>query len=497
MLLDTFARQTRAIPMLNASLPQLASALAAKQISSVELTQLYLDRIAALNPQLNAYITVDPARSLQEAQAADAMRAAGQAGPLTGIPLAQKDIFCAEGWRTTCGSRMLETFISPYDAHVISQCKRAGLVNLGKTNMDEFAMGSSNETSYFGAVKNPWDQQRVPGGSSGGSAAAVAARLAPAATGTDTGGSIRQPAAMCGITGLKPTYGVVSRYGMIAFASSLDQAGPMARSAEDCALLMTVMAGFDERDSTSLQRPAEDYGRELAQPLAGLRIGLPREFFGEGLDAAVGAAVQAAVAEYTRLGATVVDISLPNTRLSIPVYYVLAPAEASSNLSRFDGVRYGHRAENYSTLEEMYARSRAEGFGAEVKRRIMIGAYVLSHGYYDAYYKKAQQVRRLIAADFSAAFEQCDVILGPTAPQTAFKFGEKSADPVSMYLSDIYTIAVNLAGLPGMSLPCGFDGQGLPIGMQLIGNYFSEARLLNVAHQYQQATDWHSRAPAL
>ena len=497
MLLDTFARQTRAIPMLNASLPQLASALAAKQISSVELTQLYLDRIAALNPQLNAYITVDPARSLQEAQAADAMRAAGQAGPLTGIPLAQKDIFCAEGWRTTCGSRMLETFISPYDAHVISQCKRAGLVNLGKTNMDEFAMGSSNETSYFGTVKNPWDQQRVPGGSSGGSAAAVAARLAPAATGTDTGGSIRQPAAMCGITGLKPTYGVVSRYGMIAFASSLDQAGPMARSAEDCALLMTVMAGFDERDSTSLQRPTEDYGRELAQPLAGLRIGLPREFFGEGLDAAVGAAVQAAVAEYTRLGATVVDISLPNTRLSIPVYYVLAPAEASSNLSRFDGVRYGHRAENYSTLEEMYARSRAEGFGAEVKRRIMIGAYVLSHGYYDAYYKKAQQVRRLIAADFSAAFEQCDVILGPTAPQTAFKFGEKSADPVSMYLSDIYTIAVNLAGLPGMSLPCGFDGQGLPIGMQLIGNYFSEARLLNVAHQYQQATDWHSRAPAL
>lgn len=483
--------------MINASLKELSQALAAKQISSVELTGLYLQRIETLNPQLNAFITTDPQRSLAEAAAADALRAQGKSSALTGIPLAQKDIFCAEGWRTTCGSKMLSNFVSPYDAHVIQLCKQQGLVNLGKTNMDEFAMGSSNETSFFGSVKNPWDTARVPGGSSGGSAAAVAARLAPAATGTDTGGSIRQPAAHCGITGLKPTYGVVSRYGMIAFASSLDQAGPMARSAEDCALLMTSMAGFDERDSTSLDRPAEDYSRDLNQPLAGLRVGLPKEFFGEGLTADVAAAVEAAIAEYKKLGATVVEISLPNTRLSIPVYYVLAPAEASSNLSRFDGVRYGHRAAEFNGLTELYEKSRAEGFGAEVKRRIMIGTYVLSHGYYDAYYKKAQQVRRLISADFAAAFEQCDVILGPTTPQTAFKFGEKSANPVEMYLSDIYTIAVNLAGLPGMSLPCGFDSNGLPIGMQLIGNYFAEARLLNVAHQYQQVTDWHLRAPAL
>lgn len=483
--------------MINASLKELSQALAAKQISSVELTGLYLQRIETLNPQLNAFITTDSQRSLAEAAAADALRAQGKSSALTGIPLAQKDIFCAEGWRTTCGSKMLSNFVSPYDAHVIQLCKQQGLVNLGKTNMDEFAMGSSNETSFFGSVKNPWDTARVPGGSSGGSAAAVAARLAPAATGTDTGGSIRQPAAHCGITGLKPTYGVVSRYGMIAFASSLDQAGPMARSAEDCALLMTSMAGFDERDSTSLDRPAEDYSRDLNQPLAGLRVGLPKEFFGEGLTADVAAAVEAAIAEYKKLGATVVEISLPNTRLSIPVYYVLAPAEASSNLSRFDGVRYGHRAAEFNGLTELYEKSRAEGFGAEVKRRIMIGTYVLSHGYYDAYYKKAQQVRRLISADFAAAFEQCDVILGPTTPQTAFKFGEKSANPVEMYLSDIYTIAVNLAGLPGMSLPCGFDSNGLPIGLQLIGNYFAEARLLNVAHQYQQATDWHLRAPAL
>lgn len=483
--------------MINASLKELSQALSAKQISSVELTGLFLKRIEALNPDLNAFITVDPQRSLAEAAAADALRAQGQAGLFTGIPLAQKDIFCAEGWRTTCGSKMLSNFVSPYDAHVIQLCKQQGLVNLGKTNMDEFAMGSSNETSFFGSVKNPWDTARVPGGSSGGSAAAVAARLAPAATGTDTGGSIRQPAAHCGITGLKPTYGVVSRYGMIAFASSLDQAGPMARSAEDCALLMTAMAGFDERDSTSLERPVEDYSRELNLPLAGLRVGLPKEFFGEGLTADVAAAVEAAIAEYKKLGATVVEISLPNTRLSIPVYYVLAPAEASSNLSRFDGVRYGHRAAEFNGLTELYEKSRAEGFGAEVKRRIMIGTYVLSHGYYDAYYKKAQQVRRLIAADFASAFEKCDVILGPTTPQTAFKFGEKSANPVEMYLSDIYTIAVNLAGLPGMSLPCGFDQQGLPIGLQLIGNYFGEARLLNAAHQYQQATDWHLRAPAL
>ena len=483
--------------MINASLKDLSAALAGGQISSVELTQLFLERIERLNPTINAYITVDAERTLNEARAADALRAAGQAGPLTGIPLAQKDIFCAEGWKTTCGSKMLANFVSPYDAHVISQCKRAGLVNLGKTNMDEFAMGSSNESSYFGPVKNPWDLQRVPGGSSGGSAAAVAARLAPAATGTDTGGSIRQPAAFCGITGLNPTYGVVSRYGMIAFASSLDQGGPMARSAEDCAWLMSAMAGFDTRDSTSLDRPVEDYARDLERPLQGLKIGIPREFFGEGLNPEVEQAVRAAMQTYERLGATLVDISLPKTRLAIPVYYVLAPAEASSNLSRFNGVRYGHRAADYRDLADMYEKTRAEGFGAEVKRRIMIGTYVLSHGYYDAYYKKAQQVRQLIAEDFRTAFAQCDVILGPTAPQTAFKFGEKSANPVEMYLSDIYTIAVNLAGLPGMSLPCGFDGQGLPIGLQLIGNYFAEARLLNAAHQFQLATDWHLKSPAL
>jgi len=421
--------------------------------------------------------------------------AAGKGETLTGIPFAQKDIFCAKGWRTTCGSKMLETFISPYDAHVISQFNNAGAVNLGKTNMDEFAMGSSNETSYFGAVKNPWNRNAVPGGSSGGTAAAVAARLCAAATGTDTGGSIRQPAALCGISGLKPTYGVVSRYGMIAFASSLDQAGPMARSAEDLALMMNVMAGYDERDSTSLQREKEDYTRKLEQPLKGLRIGLPKEFFGEGLSADVGQAVEAAIAEYKKLGATIVDISLPNSRLSIPVYYVLAPAEASSNLSRFDGVRYGHRAAEYGDLAEMYEKSRSEGFGEEVKRRIMIGTYVLSHGYYDAYYLKAQKIRRLIAQDFVEAYKHCDVIMGPTSPTTAFNLGEKGDDPVQMYLSDIYTIAVNLAGLPGMSIPCGFGSNGMPVGLQIIGNYFDEARMLNVAHQYQLATDHHIRAP--
>jgi aspartyl-tRNA(Asn)/glutamyl-tRNA(Gln) amidotransferase subunit A len=481
--------------MINSSLKQLSGQLAAKKISSVELTQLYLDRINALNPDLNAYITLNAETSLAQARAADARLAQGKGEMLSGIPFAQKDIFCAKGWRTTCGSKMLETFISPYDAHVISQFNNAGAVNLGKTNMDEFAMGSSNETSYFGAVKNPWNRKAVPGGSSGGTAAAVAARLCAAATGTDTGGSIRQPAALCGISGLKPTYGGVSRYGMIAFASSLDQAGPMARSAEDLALMMNVMAGFDERDSTSLQRDKEDYSRALEQPLKGLRIGLPKEFFGEGLSSDVGQAVEAAIAEYKKLGAAVVDISLPNSQLSIPVYYVLAPAEASSNLSRFDGVRYGHRAPEYGDLADMYEKSRSQGFGEEVKRRIMIGTYVLSHGYYDAYYLKAQKIRRLIAQDFVAAYKHCDVIMGPTSPTTAFNLGEKGDDPVQMYLSDIYTIAVNLAGLPGMSIPCGFGANGMPVGLQIIGNYFDEARMLNVAHQYQLATDHHVRAP--
>ncbi|MBK7414626.1 MAG: Asp-tRNA(Asn)/Glu-tRNA(Gln) amidotransferase subunit GatA [Dechloromonas sp.] len=482
--------------MINASLKQLSQALAAKQISSVELTQLFLDRINRLNPTLNAFVTVDAEKSLNSARAADARIAAGNAGLLTGIPIAQKDIFCAEGWLTTCGSKMLANFVSPYDATVIRKMEsEAGLVSLGKTNMDEFAMGSSNETSFFGPVRNPWDTARVPGGSSGGSAAAVAARLAPAATGTDTGGSIRQPAALCNLTGLKPTYGVVSRYGMIAFASSLDQAGPMAASAEDCALLLNTMVGFDERDSTSLERPIEDYTHGLEKPLHGLRIGLPKEFFGEGCDAEVMAAVRAAIAEYEKLGAKTVEVSLPNSHLSVPAYYVIAPAEASSNLSRFDGVRYGFRAQEYGNLDDMYMKSRAQGFGAEVKRRIMIGAYVLSHGYYDAYYLQAQRIRRLIANDFVEAFKVCDVIMGPTSPSTAFKLGEKAADPVQMYLSDIYTIAVNLAGLPGMSVPCGFAG-GLPVGLQLIGNYFAEAQLLNVAHRYQQATDWHQLRPA-
>lgn len=482
--------------MINASLKQLSQALADKKISSVELTQLFLDRINRLNPALNAFVTVDAEKSLNSARAADARIAAGTAGLLTGIPIAQKDIFCAEGWRTTCGSQMLANFVSPYDATVIRKMEsEAGLVSLGKTNMDEFAMGSSNETSFFGSVRNPWDTERVPGGSSGGSAAAVAARLAPAATGTDTGGSIRQPAALCNLTGLKPTYGVVSRYGMIAFASSLDQGGPMAASAEDCALLLNTMAGFDERDSTSLDRPVEDFARDLEKPLHGLRIGLPKEFFGEGCDLAVMATVRAAIAEYEKLGATTVEVSLPNSHLSVPAYYVIAPAEASSNLSRFDGVRYGYRAPEYGSLDDMYMKSRAQGFGAEVKRRIMIGAYVLSHGYYDAYYLQAQRIRRLIANDFVEAFRSCDVIMGPTSPSTAFKLGEKAADPVQMYLSDIYTIAVNLAGLPGMSVPCGFVN-GLPVGLQLIGNYFAEAQLLNVAHRYQQATGWHQQRPA-
>ncbi len=485
--------------MIKHSVAALSQALAAKEISSVELTQLYLDRIKRLNPEINAYITVDAEKSLAQAKAADDLLASGNATPLTGIPLAQKDIFCARGWLTTCGSRMLDNFVSPYDATVIERFNAAGAVVLGKTNMDEFAMGSSNENSYFGAVKNPWDMARVPGGSSGGSAAAVAALMAPAATGTDTGGSIRQPAALCNLTGLKPTYGVVSRYGMIAYASSLDQGGPMARSAEDCALLLNAMAGFDERDSTSLDRPRENYARDLDKPLAGLKIGLPKEFFGaserSGCAPEVMQLVEAAIAEYRKLGAETVEVSLPNMQLSIASYYVIAPAEASSNLSRFDGVRYGYRAPEYADLDDMYAKSRTQGFGTEVKRRILIGTYVLSHGYYDAYYLQAQRIRRLIANDFVEAFKQCDVIMGPTSPSTAFRIGEKASDPVQMYLSDIYTIAVNLAGLPGMSIPCGF-ANGLPAGLQVIGDYFSEARLLNAAHRYQLATDWHTQSPA-
>jgi aspartyl-tRNA(Asn)/glutamyl-tRNA(Gln) amidotransferase subunit A len=482
--------------MINSSLRQLAAALAEKKISSVELATLFLDRIEKHNPALNAFVSTDREKTLAMARAADEALKVGAGGTaLTGIPLAHKDIFCTEGWRTTCGSKMLSNFVSPYDATVVEKLKAAGMVTLGKLNMDEFAMGSSNETSFFGPVKNPWDINRVPGGSSGGSAASIAARLAPAVTGTDTGGSIRQPAALCGLTGLKPTYGVVSRYGMIAFASSLDQGGPMAKSADDCALMLNAMAGFDTRDSTSLERPTEDYTRDLDKPLNGLRIGLPKEFFGAGMDDDVRAAVEAALAEYRKLGAITVEVSLPNSGLSVPAYYVIAPAEASSNLSRFDGVRYGYRAPEYSDLNDMYSKSRAQGFGAEVKRRILIGTYVLSHGYYDAYYLKAQKIRRLIAADFQAAFKECDVIMGPTSPSVAFAFGAKSADPVQMYLSDIYTISTNLAGLPGMSIPCGFGAHGMPVGLQLIGSWFDEARMLNVAHQYQKATDWHTQMP--
>ena len=481
--------------LINASLQELSSALAEKKVSAVELATLFLDRIEKFNPSINAFVTVDRAKTLAQAAEADARRAAGETGALLGVPLAHKDIFCTEGWLTTCGSKMLHNFVSPYDATVVTKLKQAGMVTLGKVNMDEFAMGSSNETSHYDSVKNPWDTNRVPGGSSGGSAATIAARLAPAVTGTDTGGSIRQPASLCGLTGLKPTYGVVSRYGMIAFASSLDQAGPMAKSAEDCALLLNAMAGFDERDSTSLQRDAEDYSRDLNKPLTGLRIGLPKEFFGPGMDDDVRAAVDAALDQYRQLGATTVEVSLPNSGLSVPAYYVIAPAEASSNLSRFDGVRYGHRAAEYSDLNDMYAKSRAEGFGAEVKRRILIGTYVLSHGYYDAYYLKAQKIRRLIANDFTEAFKVCDVIAGPASPSVAFKFGEKSADPVQMYLSDIYTISTNLAGLPGMSHPCGFGKDNMPVGLQLIGPWFGEAKMLGAAHQYQQATDWHRRMP--
>ena len=483
------------IAMHDKTIAQLSAGLAAGEFSSEELTRVFLARIEQFNPGLNAFITVTAESALAQARSADDRRRRGEAGSLTGVPIAHKDIFCTNGVRTSCGSRMLDRFIAPYDATVVEKLAAAGVVVLGKTNMDEFAMGSSNETSFYGPVRNPWDLDAVPGGSSGGSAAAVAARLAPGATGTDTGGSIRQPAALCGITGLKPTYGRVSRWGMIAYASSLDQGGPMARTAEDCALLLGVMAGFDLRDSTSVDRPVPDYIALLDQPLAGLKIGLPKEYFGAGLDSAVAQVVEAAVAEYRRLGAETVEISLPNSELAIPAYYVIAPAECSSNLARFDGVRYGHRCENPKDLLDLYTRSRAEGFGAEVTRRILVGTFALSAGYYDAYYLKALQIRRLISDDFRRAFEQVDVIAGPTSPTVAFNIGEKVDDPITMYLSDIYTIAVNLAGLPGLSLPVGFVGQR-PVGLQLIGNYFAEDRLLNVAHRYQQVTDWHQRAPA-
>jgi aspartyl-tRNA(Asn)/glutamyl-tRNA(Gln) amidotransferase subunit A len=481
--------------MFQKTISELAAGLRGGEFSSEELTQVFLQRIESFDPQLNSVVTLTAEAALAAARAADQRLKRGDATTLTGIPYLHKDIFCTAGVRTACGSRMLDSFEAPYDGTVTQKLKDAGAVMLGKTNMDEFAMGSSNETSFYGPVQNPWDLERVPGGSSGGSAAAVAARLAPLATGTDTGGSIRQPAALCGITGIKPTYGRVSRYGMIAFASSLDQAGAFAAGAKDAALLLEAMSGFDERDSTSIDRPVEAYATQLDADIKGLRIGLPKEYFGEGLEAGVAAAVHAAIEEFKKLGAEVREISLPNSSLAVPAYYVVAPAECSSNLSRMDGVRFGYRCDKPRDLEDLYVRSRGEGFGAEVKRRIMVGTYALSAGYYDAYYLKAQQVRRLIRDDFDRAFAEVDVIMGPTAPTTAFKLGEKADDPVTMYLSDIYTIAVNLAGLPGMSIPAGLV-DGLPVGLQLIGNYFAEGRLLNAAHRYQLVTDWHTRIPA-
>jgi len=479
------------------TLTELSAQLKNKQVSATELAQLYLHRIAAST--LNAFTGMNPELTLEQAKDADARIARGDVTPLTGIPLAHKDIFVTRGWPSTAGSKMLAGYNSPFDATVVEQFRKVGMVTLGKLNCDEFAMGSANENSFFGAVKNPWDTGAVPGGSSGGSAAAVAGGLTPAATGTDTGGSIRQPAALCGITGIKPTYGRVSRYGMIAFASSLDQGGPMAWTAEDCALLLNAMAGFDARDSTSIEREPEDFTRHLTDDIKGLKIGVPKEYFGEGLASDVEQAVRNALKAYEKLGATLIDISLPKTSLSIPVYYVIAPAEASSNLSRFDGVRYGHRATDYADLADMYRKTRSEGFGDEVKRRILVGTYVLSHGYYDAYYLQAQKIRRLIAQDFQQAFARCDVIMGPVAPTVAWDLGSKVNDPVANYLADIYTLSTSLAGLPGMSIPVGF-GQGdknskRPVGLQLIGNYFSEAKLLNIAHQFQQATDWHTRRP--
>jgi len=477
-----------------ASVAELSLALASGQTSAVELARHFLNRVAA--SPLNAFIDVQPDLTLAQAQAADQRLARGERGPLLGIPIAHKDIFVTRGWRSTAGSRMLANYVSPFDATVVERLAGAGAVCVGKTNCDEFAMGGANENSHFGATRNPWDLAAIPGGSSGGSAAAVAGGLAPLATGTDTGGSVRQPAAMCGITGIKPTYGRVSRWGMIAYASSLDQGGAMGRSAHDCALLLGAMAGFDSRDSTSADRAPEDFSHELERPLSGLRIGLPKEFFGDGLHDDVRAALESAFDRLRGLGVTLVDVSLPQTELAIPAYYVIAPAEASSNLSRFDGVRYGHRAENPTDLADLYRRSRAEGFGAEVKRRILIGAYVLSQGYYDAYYLQAQKLRRLIADDFSRAFEQVDLIAGPVSPTVAWDIGTQTNDPVANYLADIYTLPASLAGLPGMSVPAGFGARGRPVGLQLIGKPFDEARLLNVGHQFQQVTDWHRRRPA-
>ncbi|MCV6625013.1 MAG: Asp-tRNA(Asn)/Glu-tRNA(Gln) amidotransferase subunit GatA [Cellvibrionaceae bacterium] len=479
------------------TIAQLAQGLREKAFSSTELTQHYLERIARLDPSYNSYISITEERALAEAKAADARLAAGEAPTLCGVPIAHKDIFCTDGVKTSCGSKMLDNFVPPYDATVVSNFKAAGAVSLGKTNMDEFAMGSTNESSFYGAVKNPWDTARVPGGSSGGSAAAVAALLAPGATATDTGGSIRQPASLCGVSGLKPTYGRVSRWGMIAFASSLDQGGPIARTAEDCAILLQAMASFDAKDSTCMDAPIDDYRAGLGQSLDGLRIGVPKEYFGEGLNQRVAELIQAALKQYEQLGATIKEITLPHNELAVPAYYVIAPAECSANLSRFDGVRYGHRCDAPKDLMDLYKRSRSEGFGEEVKRRILVGTYALSAGYYDAYYSKAQKVRRLIKQDFVNAFDEVDVIMGPTATAPAFKLGAMGKDPVAMYLEDIYTTATNLAGLPGMSIPCGFV-DGLPVGLQLTGNYWREGQLLNIAHQYQLATDFHSQiAPAL
>lgn len=476
------------------SIAELAAGLKNKQFSSLELTHHFLDRIKRFDPQLNSIISLTEQQALAQADIADRQLQSGEASALTGIPILHKDIFCTAGIKTSCGSRMLDSFVSPYNATVVERLQNAGVVLLGKTNMDEFAMGSSNETSWYGDVKNPWNPETVPGGSSGGSAAAVAARFAVAATGTDTGGSIRQPAALCGITGLKPTYGRVSRYGMVAFASSLDQAGPMTTSAADAALMLQTMAGFDPKDSTSVNQEVPDYTATLEQPLTGLKIGLPKEYFDPSLDAQIAQSIEAALAVYRQLGAELIEISLPNTHLAVPVYYVVAPAECSSNLARYDGVRYGYRCEEPQSLHDLYTRSRAEGFGSEVKRRIMIGTYVLSAGYYDAYYLKAQQIRQLIADDFRQAFQQVDVIMGPTSPTTAFHLGEKASDPIQMYLSDVYTIAVNLAGLPAISIPVE-PVANKPVGLQMIGNYFQEGPLLNVAHRYQQETDWHQQIP--
>ena len=488
---------SQADPIHSLSIKQIHDGIQSGQFSVMEATDAFLDRIERFNPELNAYITVT--RDTAKAQAVDIdnrIRKGELRGPMAGVPYALKDLFCSEGVLTTCGSKMLHNFISPYDAHVAEKLKAAGGVLLGKNNMDEFAMGSSNETSAYGVVRNPWDTERVPGGSSGGGAATVAARLAPMVLGSDTGGSIRQPVSFCNITGIKPTYGRISRYGMIAFASSLDQCGPMAPSAEDCAITLNIISGLDARDSTSVDLPVPDYTATLNDSIEGLRIGLPKEFFAEGLNAQVGAVIDRAIKEFEQRGVIIKEVTLPNSHLAVPVYYVVAPAECSSNLSRFDGVRFGYRCEDPKDLKDLYERSRWEGFGAEVKRRIMIGTYALSAGYYDAYYLKAQKIRRLIQQDFAEAFKEVDVIMGPSAPTTAFKLGAKKDDPIAMYLEDLYTIPVSLAGLPGMTFPIGFAADGLPVGMQLVGNYFQEARMLNIAHQYQQWSDWHQQLPA-